>query len=112
MNNNNQEILKDITDILKIVSERQLENQNQINSLTSQVNTLTSQVNTLSQRLDLVIESQKNVIDTQQIILETQARLSSQFQDFVEVVREMQTEVKGLQTENQRIIKHLWSDNS
>jgi hypothetical protein len=99
----NQELLGEMRDVLRILAERQLETQDQINLLTQRQNENERQIN-------LLITSQQDVIETQKIILENQAVFSSQFERFLEKITQMQSEIKGLQTENQRIIKHLFND--
>lgn len=77
------------TDIRSLI-EQNAQNQRNINSLIQQSNQNQSQIITLTQQM---------------------ASLSDMFSESIQVMKAMQLEIKGLQTENKRILDHLFGEN-
>ena len=79
-----------------------------VDQLTTEVNRLTLRVNQLTERVDQLTENQ----EVTQANVNQLAVLMVQFAQNAEAdraqMREMQSDIRGIQTENQRILNHLF----
>ena len=99
--------LHQITETLKAFAQGIVELQERQNRTQEQLAHTQEQLNRVDRQVALLTTSQKNIIDTQQIMLDSIGRLTQRFDQFIIVVEEMQSEIRGLQTENRRILEQL-----
>ncbi len=89
-----------ITSVLQIVAETAVSNEQNI----GQINTILAEITSNQQRqqiaIDALIEVQRNQQETTSSILNSMAIMQGE-------IREMQSDVRGLQTENRRILDRL-----
>ena len=66
-------------------------------------------------RIEIILETcAKNTVENQREIRELRqqmASLTDMFTESVRIMRGMQSEIKGLQTENKRILDHLFGES-
>jgi chromosome segregation ATPase len=93
------------------LTERTNANSEAIDRLTERTEANTQAIGRLTERMDRLTqqtEANSQAIDrlTHQVV-----QLSDIFVESVGIIRTMQTEIRGMQTENQRILRHLFGES-
>jgi len=96
-----EERLKRIEILLETCAKVTVANQTEIKELAAQTN---QQIN------ELAVQTAQNQQQINQLTVQI-ASLSEMFVESVGIMRNMQSEIKGLQTENKRILDHLFGEN-
>jgi len=87
----------------------------QMEALTGQVDQLTGRVDQLTTQVDRLTRRVDRLAETQEVAQANISQLAMLMVDFVQnaeadrtQMREMQVDIRGIQTENQRILNHLF----
>ncbi len=99
-----EERLKRVEILLETCAKMSVNNQSDIQELKA----LTERNSQQIERNDEQIERNSQQIDRLTIQM---ASLSEMFRESIQVMKAMQSEIKGLQTENKRILDHLFGEN-